>query len=194
MRLSQLNGTAPLQLFTEQTTCKLLLLPLLYLYNTFFQQSLKIVKIQIRLSHFWASQVAQWERIHLSMQETQETRIKSLDWEDPLKMATYSSILPRKSHGQRSLVGYSPGGCKDSDMTEHVCTHTCHRQSPPLHCTPPMPSNNIYNNIPTSSDPYLPVSSLNHPCSISFKFIHSTHSGHIQQTKHKHCFRSICYQ
>ena len=27
-------------------------------------------------------------------------------------------LLPGKSHGQRSLAGYSPGGCKQSDMTE----------------------------------------------------------------------------
>ena len=27
-------------------------------------------------------------------------------------MATHSSILVGKSHGQRSLVGYSPWGCK----------------------------------------------------------------------------------
>ena len=26
--------------------------------------------------------------------------------------------LPGESHGQRSLVGYSPWGCKESDMTE----------------------------------------------------------------------------
>ena len=26
--------------------------------------------------------------------------------------------LPGKSHGQRSLVGYSPWGCKESGMTE----------------------------------------------------------------------------
>ena len=25
---------------------------------------------------------------------------------------------PGKPHGQRGLVGYSPGGCKESDMTE----------------------------------------------------------------------------
>ena len=29
-----------------------------------------------------------------------------------------SSILPGEFHGQRSLVGYSPWGCKESDMTE----------------------------------------------------------------------------
>ena len=27
-------------------------------------------------------------------------------------------FLPRESCGQRSLVGYSPQGCKESDMTE----------------------------------------------------------------------------
>ena len=27
-------------------------------------------------------------------------------------------FLPGKSHGQRSLVGYSSWGCKDPDMTE----------------------------------------------------------------------------
>ena len=29
-------------------------------------------------------------------------------------------FLPGKSHGQRSLVGYSPCGCKESDMTEQL--------------------------------------------------------------------------
>ena len=28
-----------------------------------------------------------------------------------------------KSHGQRSLVGYNPKGCKESDTTEHTHTH-----------------------------------------------------------------------
>ena len=31
-------------------------------------------------------------------------------------------LLPGKSQGQRSLVGYSPWGCKESDTTEHTCT------------------------------------------------------------------------
>ena len=30
-------------------------------------------------------------------------------------------FLPQKSHGQRSLVGYSRWGHKESDMTEHTC-------------------------------------------------------------------------
>ena len=50
----------------------------------------------------------------------QETRVRSLGREDPLEkeMATHSSILVWKSHGQRSLEGYSPWGHKESDMTE----------------------------------------------------------------------------
>ena len=33
-------------------------------------------------------------------------------------MATCSNFLLGESHGQRSLVGYSPWGCEKSDMTE----------------------------------------------------------------------------
>ena len=51
-----------------------------------------------------------------------ETWVPSLGWEDPLEegMATHSSILPRESHEQRSLAGYSPWSCKESDMNELV--------------------------------------------------------------------------
>ena len=61
--------------------------------------------------------LSQWKRIHLP---TQEMRVQSLGQEDPLEkeMATTSVFLPAESHGQRSLVGYSPWGCKESDMTE----------------------------------------------------------------------------
>ena len=40
----------------------------------------------------------------------QETQVLFLSQEVPLekKMGTHSSILAGKSHGQRSLVGYSP--------------------------------------------------------------------------------------
>ena len=30
-------------------------------------------------------------------------------------------FLPGKFHEQGSLAGYSPWGCKESDMTEHTC-------------------------------------------------------------------------
>ena len=52
----------------------------------------------------------------------QETWVRSLGQEDPLEkeLAPHSSTLAEKSHGQRSLVGYSPWGCKESDTTEQL--------------------------------------------------------------------------
>ena len=38
-------------------------------------------------------------------------------------------FLPGKSHGQRSLEGYSPWGCKESDVTEVTNTISFHRLS-----------------------------------------------------------------
>ena len=35
-------------------------------------------------------------------------------------VAPHSSTLPGKSHGWRSLVGYSPWGCKELDTTEQL--------------------------------------------------------------------------
>ena len=47
-----------------------------------------------------------------SAQEMQETQVPSLGWEDPLEkeMEPTLVLLPRKSRGQRSLVGCSPWG------------------------------------------------------------------------------------
>ena len=52
-----------------------------------------------------------------------------LNREDSLEkeMAIHSSILPVKLHGQRSLSGYSPGGCKSQTAVigwAHTHTHT----------------------------------------------------------------------
>ena len=46
--------------------------------------------------------------------------VRSLGQEDPLEegMATTPVFLPGESHGQRSLAGYSPWGCKESDIIE----------------------------------------------------------------------------
>ena len=48
-----------------------------------------------------------------------ETRVQSLAQEDLLEkeVATHSSILT-SSRGRKSLVGYSPWGSKELDMTE----------------------------------------------------------------------------
>ena len=49
-----------------------------------------------------------------------ETWAPSLGWEDPLekKMGTHSNTLAWKIPGQKNLVGYSPRGPKELDMTE----------------------------------------------------------------------------
>ena len=50
----------------------------------------------------------------------QETHVQSLGWEDPLEkeMAIHSNILAWEIHAQRSLMGYSPWGNKELNMTE----------------------------------------------------------------------------
>ena len=55
----------------------------------------------------------------------QETQVQSLGQEDPLEkeMATYSSILAWKIHGQSSLIGYSPWGHRESDTTKRLQFH-----------------------------------------------------------------------
>ena len=56
----------------------------------------------------------------------QETQVQSLGQEDPLEkgMATTPVFLPGEFHGLvisfRSLAGYSPWGCKESDRTEQL--------------------------------------------------------------------------
>ena len=40
-------------------------------------------------------------------------------------MATHSSVVAGEFHGQRSLVGYSPGGHKKLDTTELVVKTLC---------------------------------------------------------------------
>ena len=74
------------------------------------------------------SQVALWQRISMSMQETQEMWVRSLGsipgfllrrkWHPP------PVFLPEKSNGQRSLLGYSLWGHKEWDMAEWLSTRT----------------------------------------------------------------------
>ena len=54
----------------------------------------------------------------------EEAWVQPLVQEDPLEeeMVTHPVFLPGESHGQRSLVGYSSQGHKESDMTEQL-TH-----------------------------------------------------------------------
>ena len=57
---------------------------------------------------------------HLSTMR--ETQVRSLGWEDPLEkeMATHTSTLTWKIPWTEELVGYSPWGRKELDMTEQL--------------------------------------------------------------------------
>ena len=54
-----------------------------------------------------------------------ETWVWSLGWEDPWRRAWKPTpvFLPGESHGQRSLVGYSPSCHEELDMNEQLSTH-----------------------------------------------------------------------
>ena len=52
-----------------------------------------------------------------------ETWVRSLGWEDPLEKEMAIHSRTGKSDGQRSLVGYSPWGPKELDMTERLHFH-----------------------------------------------------------------------
>ena len=68
------------------------------------------------LQYSWASLVAQ-------LVKNLPAVVGDLGWEDPLEegLATHSSILAwRIPHGQRSLVGYTPWGRKESDTLSKI--------------------------------------------------------------------------
>ena len=64
-----------------------------------------------------SSQVVQWLKICLPMQEMQETPVQSLGWEDPLEeeMATHSGIL-----AQRISRTGEPGGLQSTESQSDV--------------------------------------------------------------------------
>ena len=71
------------------------------------------------------SQVAQWWRICVPIQETRVQSPISGSGRFPWrrKWQLTPAFLPGKPYGQRSVVGYSPRSLKESDVTEH--TGTC---------------------------------------------------------------------
>jgi len=79
-------------------------------------------RTDIKVVVLWASPVAQSLK-HLPA--VWETWVWSLGQEDPLEkeMAPTPVFLPGEFHGQRSLVGHSPRGRKESDTTEQLHFH-----------------------------------------------------------------------
>ena len=66
----------------------------------------------------------------------EDASVQSLDWEDPLERAWLPTpvFLPEESHGQKSLVGYSPWGREESHMTEQLITHIMRAHGPHSAC------------------------------------------------------------
>ena len=74
----------------------------------------------------WVFLVAQWQRIDLQCRRFRRCGFDPWVRKIPWKRAWLPTpvFLPVKSHGLRSLVGYSPCGCKELDTaeaTEHAC-------------------------------------------------------------------------
>ena len=86
-------------------------------------------------------------------------------------------LLPGESHGQRSLVGYSPWGRKESDMIELMSTHVRSQNSLKLNC---------------EAGP-----KMTHPtASTGHRHCHLNHAGHqtlmseqlVPLLRYEHCF------
>ena len=97
---------------------------LLHVKNQLFQDHL-LKRLLFSCWMFWyypTSLVAQMVK-HLTTM--QETRIQSLGWEHlwRRKWQPTPVFLLGKYHGQKSLVDYSPWGCKESDTTERLHFH-----------------------------------------------------------------------
>ena len=67
--------------------------------------------------------MAQWVKNPPAMQEDRRHGLDPWVGKIPVRRKWQPTplFLPKKSHGQRSLVGHSPWGCKELDMTEHAC-------------------------------------------------------------------------
>ena len=75
-----------------------------------------VILYQIHTNTYRASLIIQSVK---NLPAVQESQVLSLGWEDPLEkeIAPTPVLLPGKSHGWRSVVGYSPWGRKEPDMT-----------------------------------------------------------------------------
>ena len=75
-----------------------------------------------------SSQVSQWSRILLSIEDMQKTQVRSLGQEDTLKeeMATHSNILAWEIPWTEEPSRLHPWSYKESGTTEHMCMHMLH--------------------------------------------------------------------
>ena len=68
-----------------------------------------------------------WQRISLQCQRPEfNPWVRKIPWSRARQHTPV--FLPGESHGQRSLVGYGPWGCKESDMTKQPAHTQFHYQ------------------------------------------------------------------
>ena len=79
----------------------------------------------LELQNVWASLVAWMVKCLPTIRETWfNPWVGKITWRRKWQPA--SVFMPGKSNGLRSLVGYSPWGCKESDMTEWLLFTSLH--------------------------------------------------------------------
>ena len=87
-----------------------------------------MIFVTVHIGSYVYMMASRWSsgRVCLPAQEMQDIWVRSPNQEDPLERKCQPTpvFLPGKFPGQRSLVGCSPWGCKESDMTAPLSTHT----------------------------------------------------------------------
>ena len=75
------------------------------------QQSWVIGRFSLSLRAYLVAQMVR------NLPAMQEIQVWSLSWKIPWRWACQPTLvfLPGRSHGQKSLAGYNPWGCKESD-------------------------------------------------------------------------------
>ena len=75
------------------------------------------------LPPYWVSLMAQQQSIRLQCRRYRfDPRVGKIPWRKKWQPAPV--FLPGKSHAQRSWMGYSPWGRKESDTLSTACIHT----------------------------------------------------------------------
>ena len=90
--------------------------------QTWLKVSLRFSSILLDSNYtmFWASLVAQ-TIMHVCLQRGRpgfDPWVRKIPWRR--KWQPIPVVLHGEFHGLRSLVGYSPWGCRELDMTEHI--------------------------------------------------------------------------
>ena len=90
-----------------------------YVLNAFTEAEIKYMEFQRTDNFFQLKGLTLVDQRVKYLPEMWETRVQSLNRKDPWRRKWQPTLvlLPGKSHRRRSLVGYSPRGCKESDTT-----------------------------------------------------------------------------